>query len=332
MTTLKIGGPARYFVRAVTETDVFEAFEFVKAKSIDIFVLGGGSNILVSDSGFDGLVLQIALAGRQRQDVDEVAVVTAQAGEDWDGLVQFCVAERLAGLECLSGIPGLVGGTPVQNVGAYGQEVSESILSVRCFDRSSSQIVELENADCGFAYRTSIFNTKDLDRYVVLAVTYRLRQNGEPKIVYKDLVDFFSGRQPTLQETREAVLTIRRAKSMVIDPTDPNSQSAGSFFKNPIVSKEKYEEIAAEINGAVPKFPADAENVKIPAAWLIENSGFHKGYRLGNAGISTRHTLAIINCGGATAAEVLALKDAVQDRVEDKFGIVLRPEPVLIGF
>ena len=332
MTTLKIGGPARFFVRAVTETDVFEAFEFAKAKSIDIFVLGGGSNILVSDSGFDGLVLQIALAGKRRQDGDEVAVVTAQAGEDWDGLVQFCVSERLAGLECLSGIPGLVGGTPVQNVGAYGQEVSESILSVRCFDRSSSQIVELENADCGFAYRTSIFNTKDRDRYVVLAVTYRLRPNGEPKIVYKDLVDFFSGRQPTLQETREAVLTIRRAKSMVIDPTDPNSQSAGSFFKNPIVSKEKYEEIATHINGAVPKFPADAENVKIPAAWLIENSGFHKGYRLGNAGISTRHTLAIINCGGATAAEVLALKDAIQDRVEDKFGIVLRPEPVLIGF
>ena len=332
MTTLRIGGPARYFVRAVTETDVFEAFEFARGKGIDVFVLGGGSNILVSDSGFDGLVLQIALAGKRRQDGDEVAVVTAQAGEDWDGLVQFCVSERLAGLECLSGIPGLVGGTPVQNVGAYGQEVSESILSVRCFDRSSSQIVELENADCGFAYRTSIFNTKDRDRYVVLAVTYRLRPNGEPKIVYKDLVDFFSGRQPTLQETREAVLTIRRAKSMVIDPTDPNSQSAGSFFKNPIVSKEKYEEIAADINGAVPKFPADAENVKIPAAWLIENSGFHKGYRLGNAGISTRHTLAIINCGGATAAEVLALKDAIQDRVEDKFGIVLQPEPVFIGF
>jgi len=332
MTTLRIGGPARYFVRAVTETDVFEAFEFARGKGIDVFVLGGGSNILVSDSGFDGLVLQIALAGKRRQDGDEVAVVTAQAGEDWDGLVQFCVSERLAGLECLSGIPGLVGGTPVQNVGAYGQEVSESILSVRCFDRSSSQIVELENADCGFAYRTSIFNTKDRDRYVVLAVTYRLRPNGEPKIVYKDLVDFFSGRQPTLQETREAVLTIRRAKSMVIDPTDPNSQSAGSFFKNPIVSKEKYEEIATHINGAVPKFPADAENVKIPAAWLIENSGFHKGYRLGNAGISTRHTLAIINCGGATAAEVLALKDAIQDRVEDKFGIVLQPEPVFIGF
>ena len=266
MTTLKIGGPARYFVRAVTETDVFEAFEFAKGKGIDVFVLGGGSNILVSDSGFDGLVLQIALAGRRSQSSNGFAVVTAQAGEDWDGLVQFCVSEKLAGIECLSGIPGFVGGTPVQNVGAYGQEVSESILSVRCFDRSSSRIVELENADCGFAYRTSVFNATDRDRYVVLAVTYRLRPNGIPKIVYKDLADHFSGRQPTLQETREAVLKIRRTKSMVIDPTDPNSQSAGSFFKNPIVSNEKYEEIRAHFNGPVPKFPADAENVQIPAA------------------------------------------------------------------
>jgi UDP-N-acetylmuramate dehydrogenase len=239
----------------------------------------------------------------------------------------------MAGIECLSGIPGLVGGTPVQNVGAYGQEVSESIVSVRCFDRTKNRMVELSNAECAFTYRTSIFNTTDRERYVVLAVTYRLVQDGEPKVVYKELVDLFLGRKPSIRETREAVLEIRRAKSMVIDPADPNSLSAGSFFKNPVVSNERYEEISARFGVVVPKFPADTGNVKIPAAWLIENSGFNKGYRLGNAGISTRHTLAIINRGGqATATEVLALKDAIQSGVERKTGIHLQPEPVFIGF
>jgi UDP-N-acetylmuramate dehydrogenase len=232
----------------------------------------------------------------------------------------------------LSGIPGSVGGTPVQNVGAYGQEVSESIVSVRCFDRPSGEIVELSNEACGFTYRTSIFNSIERDRYVVLAVTYRLAANGEPKIAYKDVKDFLAGRQPTLRETREAILQIRRAKSMVIDEGDPNSLSAGSFFKNPIVPNEKYEEIAAVFDAAVPKFEVDATSVKIPAAWLIEHSGFQKGYRLGNSGISTRHTLAIINCGGASASEIVTLKETIQVGVERNFGIVLQPEPVFVGF
>ena len=327
-TTLRIGGPARYFVRAENERDVIEAFQFASKNDLNTFVLGGGSNILVADAGFDGLVIQIALKG--------ISVgpsgITAQAGEDWDGFVAHCVSLGLAGVECLSGISGYVGGTPVQNVGAYGQEVSESIVSVRCFDREAGQIVELTNADCGFAYRTSIFNSTQKEKYVVLAVTYRLKQNGQPKIVYKDLLENFSDRQPTLEETREAVLRIRRAKSMVIDASDPNSLSAGSFFKNPIVSNEKYKQVSEDCYGPVPKFPVDDDHVKIPAAWLIENSGFHKGYRLGNVGISTKHTLAIINCGGAKAKDVIELKESIQAGVELKFGIFLQPEPIFVGF
>ncbi|MGH9819731.1 MAG: UDP-N-acetylmuramate dehydrogenase, partial [Pyrinomonadaceae bacterium] len=297
-----------------------------------VFILGGGSNIVVSDAGFDGLVIQVALMGKTAAHQGEFAAVTAQAGEDWDEFAEFCVSQNLAGIECLSGIPGSVGGTPVQNVGAYGQEVSESITSVRCLDRESNEIVELSGTECGFSYRTSIFNSTAQGRYVVLSVTYRLVAGGEPKIVYKDIKEFFAGRQPSLQATRDAVLEIRRAKSMVIDPADPNSLSAGSFFKNPIVPNGKYEKIAAASGSGVPKFPIDADSVKIPAAWLIEESGFDKGFRLGNAGISANHALAIVNLGRATAADIISLKDVIQAGVEKKFGIVLRPEPVFVGF
>lgn len=300
------------------------AFEYARDDNIEVFVLGGGSNILVSDAGFDGLVVQISLKGVSL----DGGRITAQAGEDWDALVQFCVQERLAGFECLSGIPGFVGGTPVQNVGAYGQEVSETIVSVRCFDRRDFRIVELSNAECGFSYRRSIFNTTERDRYVVLSVEYALAEGGEPKIVYKDLIEHFSGKSPTLRETREAVLEIRRGKSMVIDTNDPNSRSAGSFFKNPIVAKNAADEIAP----SAPRFRVDEDNVKIPAAWLIENAGFCKGYRKGNAGISENHSLALVNFDGAKAAEILALKDEIQAAVREKFGITLEPEPIFIGF
>ncbi|MEP6848045.1 MAG: UDP-N-acetylmuramate dehydrogenase [Acidobacteriota bacterium] len=329
-TTLRIGGAARYFVTAANERDLIEAFQFASANGLDTFVLGGGSNILVADAGFDGLVVQIGLKGISTG--SNPSEISAQAGEDWDGFVAHCISQGSAGVECLSGIPGSVGGTPVQNVGAYGQEVSESIVSVRCFDRNEGRIVELMNADCGFAYRTSTFNSTQKEKFVVLAVTFRLKQNGVPTVVYKDLLDNFAGRQPTLQEARDAVLKIRRAKSMVIDASDPNSLSAGSFFKNPVVSNGEYEQVLSDFNGALPKFAVDDDNVKIPAAWLIENSGFHKGYRLGNAGISTKHTLAIVNCGGATAKEVIDLKDSIQASVERKFGILLQPEPIFVGF
>jgi UDP-N-acetylmuramate dehydrogenase len=327
---LEVGGPARFFLRAEKEQEVIEGFNFARQKNLPVFVLGGGSNILVSDQGFDGLVIQIALSGIMAWRHKGVTL-TAAAGEDWDSFVAYCVSENFAGVECLSGIPGTVGGTPVQNVGAYGQEVSETIGSVRCYDRAKGDIIELTNEQCGFSYRTSIFNTSERERYVVLAVTYLLTKNGSPKIVYKDLVEHFAGNSPSLAETREAVLSIRRSKSMVIDPEDTNRRSAGSFFKNPVIGQEKFESIAERYSNRVPYFPALEGRVKIPAAWLIENAGFHKGFVIGNVGISTRHTLAIINRGGATAAEIIALKSAIQEKVSSEFGIDLVPEPVFIG-
>ena len=327
LTTLEVGGTARFFLRAENDQQIIEGFGFASREGLPVFVLGGGSNVLISDKGFTGLVIQIALRGV----VEDDSTVSAAAGENWDSLVAYCVSEKLAGLECLSGIPGTVGGTPVQNVGAYGQEVSETIVSVRCYDRAKDAIVELTNEQCGFSYRTSIFNTSERDRYVVLAVVYSLTKNGRPKIAYKDLVDHFANRDPSLAETREAVLSIRRLKSMVIDPGDSNRRSAGSFFKNPIVDAEKFESIAERYSSQVPHFPSSNGNIKIPAAWLIEKAGFHKGFVMGNAGISTKHTLAIINRGGATAAEIIALQSSIQSAVSETFGIELIPEPVFIG-
>jgi UDP-N-acetylmuramate dehydrogenase len=337
MTTLKIGGAARFFVSAKNETQVIEAVRFARENSLEIFVLGGGSNVLISDRGFGGLVLQIALKGiSASQAAGETVYVTAQAGEDWDGFVRFCVEKNLAGVECLSGIPGFVGGTPVQNVGAYGQEVSETIISVRAFDRKKNQIIELTDAQCGFAYRASIFNTIEINRYVILVVTYALKYGGAPKIVYRDLQNFFGDTKPDLAETRAAVLKIRAEKSMVIDAGDPNSRSAGSFFKNPVVDKTGFAKVVEKAKALgieeVPHFSVDAASVKIPAAWLIEKSGFQKGFSLRNAGLSTRHTLAIVNTGGANAADILNLKDEIQSRVKENFGVSLSPEPIFVGF
>ena len=333
-TTFKIGGKARFFVRANSETEIIEALQFAEQNDLEVFILGGGSNVLIADEGFDGLVLQIALKGISAfTEKDEAIYVTAQAGEDWDEFVGFCIKHNLAGVECLSGIPGFVGGTPVQNVGAYGQEVSETIEMVRVFDRKSKEILELTNADCKFAYRTGIFNTTEKNRFIVLAVTFVLESGGKPKIVYKDLQAHFAGKRPNLARTREAVLQIRRAKSMVIDETDINSRSAGSFFKNPIVENEKLAEIVANTKlESIPTFKFDEKRVKIPAAWLIENAGFKKGYRKKRAGLSANHTLALINRGGATAQEILALKDEIQTKIKEKFDIELVPEPVFVGF
>lgn len=339
-TSLGIGGKARYFVRAETEGQVTESVEFAKKNGLKLFVLGGGSNVLVSDKGFDGLVLQISLMGVNGSESKPVLnpeletrnskQLTVGAGEDWDDFVAFCVENDLAGVECLSGIPGFVGGTPVQNVGAYGQEVSETIVAVRCFDRNTARFVDLKNSDCRFSYRASIFNSTERDRYIVLSVMFSLHKGGAPKVVYKDLIDRFGDRRPTLSEVREAVLAVRRSKSMVIDAGDPNSKSAGSFFKNPVVDRDRIMRLKESFE-ALPFFEF-GDKAKIPAAWLIENAGFCKGYALGNVGISSNHTLALINRGDATAAEVIVLKKRIQKAVDAKFGIDLDPEPVFVGF
>ncbi len=327
LTTLNVGGPARFFVRAESEEQIVGAFEHAERTDRRVFILGGGSNILVSDRGFDGLVIHV----RPKGIVADGPVITAQAGEDWDPFVEFCVDRNLGGIECLSGIPGFVGGTPVQNVGAYGQEVSETIVTVRCFDRTAGEMVVLNNSDCGFTYRKSIFNSSECGRYIVVSVTYRLNEGGETNINYKDLREHFKDRVPSLSEVRSGVLRIRREKSMVIDRDDPNSRSAGSFFKNPVVECDVLDRIASMVGVPVPHFPF-AEKVKIPAAWLIEQAGFRKGFQLGKAGISANHSLAIINRGGATAAEIVELKERIQDTVEEKFGILLQSEPVFVGF
>ncbi|MBA3634513.1 MAG: UDP-N-acetylmuramate dehydrogenase [Acidobacteria bacterium] len=336
-TTFKIGGKARFFIQATNETEIIKSLEFAEQNNLKVFILGGGSNVLIADKGFDGLVLQVALKGVSTfAENDETVFVTAQAGEDWDEFVAFCVERNLQGIECLSGIPGFVGGTPIQNVGAYGQEVSESIVLIRIFDRQTKEIKELINSECGFAYRTSIFNSTEKNRYIVLAVTYALKFGGEPKIVYADLKKHFADSIPNLKETRKAVCEIRATKSMLVRQGGADAQSAGSFFKNPIVSAEKFAEIEknAENLGVenVPSYKVDDQNVKIPAAWLIENAGFRKGFIKGNVGLSTKHTLALTNRGQATAKEILNLMEEIQKKVEDRFGIVLKPEPVFVGF
>jgi UDP-N-acetylmuramate dehydrogenase len=334
LTTFKVGGNARYLVEAGNADDVLAAVEYLRSNHLPMFVLGGGSNLVVADAGWPGLVLKIAIGGIAERDSAGRKEFEVGAGEDWDNFVALTVARNCAGVETLSGIPGTVGGTPVQNVGAYGQEVAETITSVRVLELSTMQVRDIGNAECGFAYRTSIFNSLQRGKYIVLRVTFALTPGGAARIAYADLKKYFpDGNQPSLQQVRQAVREIRLSKAMLIVPNDDDCRSAGSFFKNPIVEAAKYDEVAARANGnSPPKYPASDGKVKLSAAWLVEQSGFQKGFSRGPVGISRRHSLAIVNRGGATAADILALKNEVQAGVRDKFGIELTPEPVFVGF
>lgn len=337
LTTFGIGGPARWFAEAATEAEIAEASEWARGRGVPLFVLGGGSNVLIADEGFPGLVLHVGMKGIER----DGELFRVAAGEDWDHCVGQTIGANCAGLECLAGIPGTVGGTPVQNVGAYGQEAASIIERVRAFDLKARQFVEFSNVECGFAYRRSRFNSADRGRYIVTRVDYRLRENGAPLIAYQDLKAHFADWKtaPTLAETADAVRSIRRSKGMLLVDGDPDCRSAGSFFKNPSVSEEVAERVRkVTANAGVPLrvFPADNGMVKIPAAWLIEQAGFKKGYSMnaagGAAGISSRHTLALVNRGGATAEEILALAEKISEAVEARFGIRLQREPELVGF
>jgi UDP-N-acetylmuramate dehydrogenase len=336
LTTLGVGGPARYFIGAATELDVRDAVKFARDRGLSLFVLGGGSNLLVSDAGYNGVVLKIALSGTERVDHGEDAIFTVAAGEDWDGFVARAVSEDCAGVECLSGIPGSVGATPVQNVGAYGQEVSETIREVVVLDRNSLETRPFSNSECGFAYRTSIFNTAERDRYIILRASFALRRGGRPAIRYADLQKRFAdSATPTLAQVRDAVREIRRSKAMLIVPEDDDARSAGSFFKNPVVPLKQFQELDLTLRSrglALPNFPAENGLRKLSGAWLVEHAGFAKGYTLGAAGVSRRHALAIVNRGGATAAEIIALKDEIQARVQNEFKVELQPEPLFLGF
>jgi len=337
LTTIGVGGPARYFVETRKLSDVTEAISFAYSKERPLFVLGGGSNLVIADAGWPGLVLRIAIGGIEESNRDGRAIFEVGAGEEWDKFVARAVARNCAGIECLSGIPGNVGGTPVQNVGAYGQEVSETIESVQTLDLRDGQVRELCNEACGFSYRTSIFNTTERNRYIILRVTYALEPGGASRLQYADIKRYFAGWSvsPTLADTRDAVRKIRATKGMLISPGDDDCRSAGSFFKNPVLSVEQFEELTRRAtikNLQVPSYPALEEHKKVSAAWLVEHSGFSKGLISGKVGISRKHALAIVNRGDATAADVINLKEQIQQRVEDIWGLHLEPEPVFVGF
>jgi UDP-N-acetylmuramate dehydrogenase len=324
LTTLRLGGPAGSFVEARTEEEVVEA-----ARGADL-ILAGGSNVVIADEGVPGTVARIVTRGVER----DGARLTVAAGEDWDPLVAMCVAEGLQGFECLSGIPGSVGATPIQNVGAYGQEVSETVESVRVYDRETGRVEEMAAADCGFVYRGSVF--KYHDRRVVLSVTFVMREaDVSGSLHYGELaraLDVPVGGSAPLAEVREAVLRLRRGKGMVIDASDPDSVSAGSFFTNPILEPDAFEalaRVAAPLEP--PSWPEADGRIKTSAAWLIERAGFSRGYGNGRVGISTKHTLALVNRGGATTGELMALAREIAAGVGERFGVDLHPEPVLVG-
>ena len=336
-TTFGIGGPARYFAVAEREEEIAEAVAWAEERGLPLFVLGGGSNLLVRDSGFDGLVLQIAIRGVESCGPGCFEV---GAGEVWDEFVQRAVDEGMGGIECLAGIPGSVGGTPVQNVGAYGQEVAETIDRVKVFDRSTKGFMELDREACRFRYRASLFNTDEPGRYVVTKVRYRLHPNAQGKVTYADLKRYFtdSGQTHDLKIVAKAVRDIRRGKGMYLVEGDPDCRSAGSFFKNPVARGELLAEIARAAGveeGAVPHWAVTGDGgsgmVKFSAAWLIERAGFPKGFVDGAAGISSRHTLALINRGGAKAADVERLQGRIVAGVAERFGVRLEREPVLVG-
>jgi UDP-N-acetylmuramate dehydrogenase len=341
-TTLGVGGPARYYVKVDDAAGIVDAINWAGARGLPFLILGGGSNLVLSDAGFPGLVVHLALRGVAAKKAGDAVEVTAAAGEQWDALVAFAVEHGWAGVECLSGIPGLVGATPIQNVGAYGQDVSETIVAVEAIDRRTRARVTLDNEACRFGYRMSRFKGEDAGSYVVTGVTFRLRPGGAPAVRYAELGRHFDERgiaAPTVAQTREAVLEVRRRKSMVLDPADPNARSVGSFFMNPVVPAAEFEALGRRLvsEGVVasadeiPHYPGGGDRVKTSAAWLIERAGFTRGYRRGPAGLSERHTLAIVNRDDATASDIVGLAREVRDRVRDRFGISLHPEPVLVG-
>ncbi len=341
-TTLRLGGVAKYFCSCSSVGELCEALAFAKTHRHRFHILGGGSNTIFDDSGFEGLVIKIDIKGISVVDDDTHVNVTVNAGEDWDAFVRTMVTEGYAGVECLAGIPGLVGATPIQNVGAYGQEVKDTIVRVRVLERSTLNEIEFTNAECAFEYRQSRFKKQDSDKYIITAVTFRLQKNGRPTINYPEVKKAIEAAIPlstladgteSLEAVRNVVLSLRRKKSMVIDPTDPNSRSAGSFFMNPIVSGEQFESINDRWNlegdgSSMPAYEAEGK-MKISAAWLIEKSGFFKGFTKNGAGISGNHTLALVNRGG-TAGALLALAKEIQKSVERKFSIRLEVEPVIV--
>ncbi len=337
LTTLEVGGPARYLARPESTEETRQALALAGRLGLPCYPLGDGSNLLASDEGFDGLLLQPADRDfRMDRPAEDGSVrVLAGAGMDWDELVGRAVGEGLAGLECLSGIPGRVGACPIQNVGAYGQEVADTLHAVHVLDLRTGQEGVLPRDACGFGYRDSLFKGAWRGRYLVTAVEFDLLAGGPAALRYGDLTRHFGlgpkDPPPPLDQVRQAVLEVRRSKSMVRDPRNPNTRSAGSFFTNPLVPRARALELQATWP-EMPAHPAGPDMARLSAAWLIQGAGFTKGYARGRAGLSSDHVLALINRGGATAEEILDLAAEIRGQVRARFGVLLNPEPNLLGF
>jgi UDP-N-acetylmuramate dehydrogenase len=335
MTTLGVGGVARWFVEASGVDDVLAADTWARQRGLTTTILAGGSNVVVADGILEQLVVRVAWHGVTARLDQGDTLLTAAAGEPWDPVVARSVEAGLAGLECLSGIPGTVGGTPVQNVGAYGQDVSAVIDAVTAIDRQSGERTTLSAEQCGFAYRHSRFKGVDAGRFVIGDVTLRLRP-GPPTLTYPELARDVRGRSgsrtPGIREVREAVLALRARKGMLLDASDSDTRSVGSFFTNPVVSGDDVARVAQVAGARPPTFPAGGSGLKVPAAWLLERAGCTRGFGVGPVGLSGKHTLAVVNRGGATAAEVVAFAAEVKRRVWARFGVQLLPEPTFIGF
>jgi UDP-N-acetylmuramate dehydrogenase len=343
MTTIGIGGPARWFLDVTSVEQLGEALSWTRQHGVSLFLLGGGSNVLIADEGFDGLVVRNGILGIDPGHDGEAVRIKVGGGEPWDRIVEHAVDRRWGGIEALSGIPGSTGATPIQNVGAYGQEVAESIVEVDAIHLATGRPRTFSNAECRFEYRDSIFKREAKGEFAIVAVSFRLQPGQKPQLRYPELqrhVAELYGDAPSLEQVREGVLAIRRRKGMVVDPADPDSRSDGSFFTNPIVTTDEYQAFLQRATAAapelqadrIPAFPAGEGRVKLSAAWLIENAGFTKGYGAGAVGLSTKHTLAIVNRGEGTASDVLALVATIQRTVANRFGVAVRPEPVFVGF
>jgi UDP-N-acetylmuramate dehydrogenase len=336
-TTFDVGGPARYFAQVSSETDAVSALAFAREKGLDHIVLGGGSNVLISDEGFPGLVILNRIKGVTIDEAGGNVLANVGGGEDWQDFTDLCVARDWQGVECLAGIPGTVGASPVQNIGAYGQEVSQVISRVHCLETATGKAVSFDNEECTFRYRESIFNTRETGKYLVLSVTFKLIKAGAPAIKYRELEERLSGiPSPTLADVRDAVIAIRAGKGVLVRTGYEAFKSAGSFFKNPIVTQSQFNHIESIVagNGSSTTWcwPLPNGDVKISAAYLIQRSGFEKGYRQGKVGISPYHTLILINGDGASARELVDFAAGVQQRILDSFGVLLKPEARLIGF
>lgn len=336
LCTMAVGGPARWLVSATSQSEICAALAWAAMRETPVYVLGGGSNLLVADNGVEGLVIHVNIRGVETRRDGDRAIYTVGAGEPWDPLVAATVRDESAGVECLSGIPGCAGGTPVQNVGAYGQDVSHTITRVQVVDRRTRAAATFSNSECAFGYRTSRFKREDLDRYIVTGVEFSLAPGGRPTVEYADVVHHLQASnttEPTLAEVRDAVLTIRRRKGMVIEPGNAANRSCGSFFVNPIVSRDHLRRVEALAGaGEVPHYVVSDHAVKMPAAWLIEQAGFPKGTTRGEVAVSPFQAQAIINLGRAAAADVVDLACDIKRAVWAAFQISIVPEPVFVGF